>query len=321
MSDTRAEVRKVVMDLLANGDLPSPRGLPERVRHILGKGSNTTIHDEITRSWWPEFQKEVAKAMSITGEVSDEGKSLPPEAVSSVWSALIAVRNAALDQANSDLGKYRLEADQKVRAAEAALAQANQAVETMKSELSRTNEKLDAANAVNQELLLEHETTKNAMALLKQELAEANARADATQKLLEDHQESAKGDRIFLLGQIDASRDEAKRHVEHVKRLEKRLDDEATMTNAYRQQIANLSSTNAALQATVDAKENEIQRMMEAKDAEIGRIMDDGRQKAEAYNQEVNTLRAALRHHERETEVAKGMLALCQQELKQNQGR
>ena len=168
---TYEDVSKIVAQLLEQGLHPSI----QRIREILGTGSNSTINGHLQR-WRQELGSRPKTAMS----------SQIPEALTS---ALETIWRTALEHAEATYQEQREQAAQAVAAAEQsrdqALTQANQVREDLAALQRRLEELQTACRELENKLLLESErrqVAETGIAAADQKIAAANRANEQTRQ-------------------------------------------------------------------------------------------------------------------------------------------
>lgn len=285
------DVKKTAAVLVEQGMDPSI----QRIRAVLGTGSNSTIADYLKR-WRQELETAPRAA-------------LPPAIPEGVMAAVEAFWQVAVDYADRLYQTQRDQADQAVAAAEQARAESIQALEQARRELADTQRRLAQWQTQNKQLetdlLLEQERRTQAeasIAAIEQRALDAVHRADQTR-------DEAQSQFLALEQALHRALAEAKEQQAVVEQrlAQEKERNEVTETRLLRiidqnrmDHAAERQTLNAALEA---AQQRELQ----------------GQQYKEALQQEHTLVRSALtgaeeRNRLLETQLAQAKAGLQEQE-------
>ena len=267
----------------------------QRVRELLGTGSNTTISDHL-KSW----QQQMADAPKVV---------LPPTVPETVMTALDAFWKIAVQQAEAAFEEQRNLARQAVAVAEQVCDAALTAQQQMQAEATELTRQLEAAQTAHRDLadrlLVEQErraaaetaiqaaeqrveAAMNAIAQIRAETAARIAQADAAlqQARADMAQHITEAQRRF--------EDERQRGEAHEARLLQRLDRERTEHAAERQGLLGERqeglNREAVLQQTVERLQRE--RL------DVSANLSSAQDRISQLSVERDTLHAAARQHQ-----------------------
>ena len=267
----------------------------QRIRELLGTGSNTTISDHL-KSW----QQQMADAPKVV---------LPPTVPETVMTALNAFWKIAVQQAEAAFEEQRNLARQAVAVAEQARNAALTAQQQMQAEATELTRQLQTVQTVNRDLadrlLVEQErraaaetaiqaaeqrvqAATDAIGQIRAETAARIAQADATlqQARADMAQQTAEAQRRF--------EDERQRGEAHEARLLQRLDRERTEHAAERQGL--LTEQQEGLNREVALKQT-LERL-QREQTEARTNLTSAQDRMSQLSVELDTLHAAARQHE-----------------------
>jgi chromosome segregation ATPase len=209
--DTRAEVRRVAGELLANGEKPTV----DKVIGILKHGSRTTIHDEL-RIWWKVREK--TRDLSALAALPED----LAHTMVQLWDQAVGAAEARHATEKAEWEARETEFRQSITRLEATLAQAATDLATQRSALQGAAEKNQQLAENNQHLEEELVAAGIATRQSAVRVAEAEQQIGALQIDLKEQAESyalalqqaekrhAESDRLYLQ-RIDDARQETRR--------------------------------------------------------------------------------------------------------------
>lgn len=285
------DVKDTAETLLGRGLNPTI----QRVRELLGTGSNTTISDHL-KSW----QQQIADAPKVV---------LPPTVPEAVMVALDAFWKIAVQQAEAAFAEQRDRAQQAVAAAEQSRDTALAAQQQMQSEAAEQARQLEAAQTASRDLadrlLVEQErraaaetaiqaaeqqvhAVTTALTQIRAETAARIAQADAAlqQARADMTQQTAAAQRRF--------EEERQRGEVSEARLMQRLDRERTEYAAERQALLAEHQESLNREAVLKQTLEQLQR----EQREVRMNLTDAQERINQLSVELDTVHATAHQHE-----------------------
>lgn len=288
---TYDEVARTAATLLAHGENPTI----QRVRELLGSGSNTTISNHL-RHWHETHQEEL-------------GPALPSSLPESLMPALEAFWQIAVEHARELFNQERAASERQVataREAQAAAEQENNRLagerDRLQRELDRTSrelaersEQLTAERNGRQQTVGDLRATTERCTGLEQALGEARDALAAAEQRQRD-------ERTALAARYQAQlTDERERAEAAANRLRQRLDEERQQARAERERLlANLAETRKQCDSELAAREHGWREQQQA----LQRTLAKERDQHNAAGREAAELRGRL------TQQGAGLAAL-----------